>query len=168
MTRMRHGLVLACVLGLVGAVVLGDEKGDRGRGKDDKGDKSGKTEKKTTDVQVLAIRATTKNKEISPELSSIADALKKQFKFTGFKLEDRANDNVESGKAFAKSVVGGYRVSVTPQKNDGKKVQMQVEVFAGTERKVNVNLTLDAGKSQLVGGLKLDGGDELVLAISAR
>ncbi len=162
MSRMRHGLALLCILGLAGAALLA---GDRGKGKDDKGDK---TEKKSAEVQVLVIRATTKNKDISPELSSIAETLKRQFKFTGFKLEGRPAGKVEIGKPFSASIVGGYRVSVTPQKSDGKKVQLQVEVYSGSDRKLNVNITVDAGKSQLLGGLKLDGGDELVLAISAR
>ena len=79
---MRHVmrlLPLALTIGLLGTSAgLAQDKGD----------------KKSTDIQVWAIRATTKNKDISPELKRIAEELKKQFKFTGFKLEKSATGSV--------------------------------------------------------------------------
>jgi hypothetical protein len=125
-------------------------------------------ERKSADIQVWAIRATTKNKEISPELRDLAEKLKKEFKFTGFKLEQRSSGNAAIGKAYSTSLPGGYRANVTPKSNDGRRVQLQVEVFHGKDRKLNATVTVRSGQFQLFGGLSLDGGDQLILAVSGR
>lgn len=125
-------------------------------------------DKKSADIQVWAIRATTKNKEISPELKDIADTLKKQFKYTGFKLEKRATGKADIDKPFSTSLVGSYQARITPRKNDGRKIQMHVEVLKGKESKYNATVTLDAGKFQLQGGWELEGGDVLIVAVSGR
>lgn len=153
MQRLTKWVALALAAGLVGAAC---------------GAADDKDEKKSAEIQVWAIRATTKNKDISPELKGIADALKKQFKYTGFKLEQRATGKADIGKAFNTPLVGTYQANVTPKKNDGKKVQMQVEVLKGKESKYNATVTLDAGKFQLQGGWDLDGGDVLIVAVSGR
>ena len=153
---MRHVmrlLPLALTIGLLGTSAgLAQDKGD----------------KKSTDIQVWAIRATTKNKDISPELKRIAEELKKQFKFTGFKLEKSATGSAEIGKAFSTPLIGGYTASVTPQKIDGKRITLDIEVLKGKERKIKTTVTLSAGKFQLQGGLDLDGGDALIVAVSGK
>ena len=125
-------------------------------------------EAKSVDIQVWSIRATTKNKEISPELKELAEKLKKDFKFTGFKLEAKATGSANIGKAYNTSLPGGYQANVTPKALDGKKVQLTVEVLKGKDRKVNTTITITAGQFQLFGGLSLDGGDQLILAVSAK
>lgn len=119
-------------------------------------------------IQVWAIRATTKNKDISPELRGIADKLKKQFKYTGFKLERKATGTVAIGKAFTTGLIGDYQAKITPKRNDGKRVQLQVEVIKGESRVFNATVTLPAGQFQLAGGWSLGGGDALIMAVSAR
>ena len=154
MPRVIRSVALALIVGLGGfAARAGDDK----------------DEKKTVDIQVLAIRATTKNKDISPELKGIADVLKKQFKFTGFKLEKKeTGSKTPIGKAYNLALPGGYQINVTPKSSDGKKVELQVEVLKGKERKLNATYTLEAGKFQLQGGWDLDGGDALIVAVSGR
>ena len=120
------------------------------------------------EFQVLAIRATTRNKDISPELREIADALKKQFKFTGYKLEKRSNGSAELKSTYKAPLVGTYEARLTPQKVEDKRVTIEIEIYSGEERKLKTTATLDAGKSQLLGGYKLDGGDELIVAVSSR
>jgi hypothetical protein len=127
-----------------------------------------KGDKKSAEIQVWAIRATTKNKDISPELKRIAEELKKQFKFTGFKLEKSATETKEIGKAFSTPLIGGYTANVTPQKIEGKRITLEIEVLKGKERKIKTTVTLSAGKFQLQGGLDLDGGDALIVAVSGK
>ena len=153
MRHLMRFLALALTIGLLGAsAAMAQDKGD----------------KKTTDIQVWAIRATTKNKDISPELKRIAEELKKQFKFTGFKLEKSATDSKEIGKAYTTLLIGGYTANVTPQKTAGKRITLEVEVLKGKERKLKTTVTLTAGKFQLLGGLDLDGGDALIVAVSGK
>jgi hypothetical protein len=127
-----------------------------------------KDDRKSADLQVWTIRATTKNSEISPELRTIAEQLKKQFKYTGFKLERRATGHADLGKAFSTALVGDYQARITPQKHDGRRVTLQVEVLKGDQRQYNATVTLEAGKFQLQGGWALEGGDALIVAVAAR
>lgn len=120
------------------------------------------------DVQVRAIRATTKNAEISPELKNMAEQLKRQFRFTGFKLQKQASGKAPVGEAFATPLAGQYQARITPQKRDGERVQLEVEILQGEQRKLKANVTVPAGQYQLFGGLALDGGDQLIVAVSAR
>lgn len=125
---------------------------------------------KTTNVQVWGIRATTKNKEVSPELKSIADQLRKQFKYTGFKLEKRAAGTTEQDKAFKTALFAGYEASVTPKENDGKRVKLQIQVQKDkeTKPKIDTTVSINAGEWQLSGGWDVDGGDALIVGVSAR
>lgn len=125
-------------------------------------------DRKSADLQVWTIRATTKNSEISPELRTIAEQLKKQFRYTGFKLERRATGKTDIGKAFSTTLIGGYQARITPRKHDGQRVTLQVEVMKGDQRQYNATVTIDAGKFQLQGGWALEGGDALIVAVSAR
>ncbi len=125
-------------------------------------------DRKSADIQVWAIRATTKNNDISPELKSIADKLKKQFKYTGFKLEKQASGKADIGKSFTTPLIGDYQAKVTPKKNDGKRVELQIEVSKGKDRVLNTTVTLPVEQSQLMGGWKLDDTDALIVAVSAK
>lgn len=154
MSRLRQCVAAALVMGLAGSVVcLGQQK---------------KEERKSADIQVWSIRATTKNKEISKELRELADKLKRDFKFTGFKLEQRASGSEAIGKVYSASLTGGYQAKVTPKSNDGKQVKLQVEVLKGKDSKLNTTITVRPGQFQLLGGMLLDGGDQLIVAVSAK
>jgi hypothetical protein len=119
-------------------------------------------------VEVMAIRATTKSSEISPELKAIADKLKSQFKFTGFKLERRASGNGSTDKPYTAALVGGYSVRVAPRSKEGKRVQLEVKVLRGDQTVQSATVTVTAGQSQLFGGMPLEGGDQLIVAVAAR
>jgi len=127
-------------------------------------------EKKTAEVQVWAIRATTRNAEISPELRPIADKLKSQFKYTGFKLEKREKGTTETGRALSVALVGGYSAAVTPKSVDEQRVQLQIQVRKSGEDKprLDATLTINAGEFQLSGGWDLGEGDALIVAVAAR
>jgi hypothetical protein len=128
-----------------------------------------KEQPKSAEIQVWAIRATTKNKDISKELKPIAEALKKEhMKFTGFKLEQKNTGSAEIGKAYSVSLPGGYQANITPISNDGKKVKFKLEVTKGKVNKLKVTYTVEAGKFQLAGGWDLGSGDSLILAVSAK
>jgi hypothetical protein len=127
-------------------------------------------EKKTADVQVWAIRATTKNQEISPELKPIADKLRANFKYTGFKLEKRERGTTEIGKAFHAALISPYKASVTPKSIEQKRVQLQIQVRKEGEDKplIDATVTTNVGEFQLSGGPELGGGDALIVAVSTR
>lgn len=124
-----------------------------------------------TDIQisVLAIRATRDNSDISPQLRELAKKLKKQFTYTGYKLENRAEGRTEVGKALqTPTLEGGYVVHVLPKKREGKRTEMQVRVVQGRRVKLDTTYTANCGAYQLT-LLDLPGvGDDLILAVSAR
>lgn len=123
-------------------------------------------------VQIWAIRATKSNSDISPELKSFAEKLKKDFKFTGYKLEKKAGGSVEIGKTFKTRLIGQYSAEVTPSAKKGNTVTLKLRILErqGDKQvpKVSTTLTLSGGKFQLVGGPSLGGGDVLIVAVSAR
>lgn len=124
------------------------------------------------DVEVLAIRGTSKNSEISPQLRSLADTLRKAVKHTGFTLVNTTRQSVDLGKPANCAAPGGYSAIVTPLKRDGEKVQVQLEVLrreGGKDvSKLKSTITIVGGKHQLFTGFPLDGGDSLILAVSAK
>jgi hypothetical protein len=160
-------LVALLTLALAGLCVAQD------RDKDKPKDKPKEKDKTPVQIQVLAIRATTKSKDISPELKPIADALKKQYlKFTGFKLEKKVDGSAKLDEAFTAELLAGYEAKITPKNREGKRIQFQYELLKSQgEKKESLETTtatIDAGKFQLWGGRALDGGDVLIVAVSVR
>ena len=123
-------------------------------------------------VEVWAIRATTRNTEISPELRNLARQLRAQFKFTGLKLEGRKSDLADMNKSVSSRMPGNYEVVVTPLGKDGDRVTLRVEAYErrpdGRKKRADYKLTLNAGRFQFWGGLALDQGDELIFGVSAK
>lgn len=131
--------------------------------------------KPTYDVTIWGIRATKSNNKISPELKPIADQLKRQFKYTGFKLEKKATKrSVDEGSAFATNLIAGFNAKVTPVERKDNRIKLKIEV---TERKdkrekprMRTTVTIDRGRFQLQGGWKIEpkSEDVLIVAVSAR
>lgn len=158
--RRMNGCKLAAMLVLCGAAAAW--------GQDKPEDK--KPEAKQVEVRVLVIRATTANKEISDELKGIADLLKRDSKYTGFKLEKSTIRKVEVGQAVTADLLEGYRAEVTPKERDAKGVKLTVEVSKGKDNKLRSTVTFEPGKTQIYGGSDwpVGKGDVLMIAVSAR
>ena len=132
--------------------------------------------KRPVQVEVWTIRATTKNAEISPELRGLAKVLKKQFKYTGFKLEKKAANRTALNNAWKTDLIGGYRIRVTPKSRSGSRIQLELAVLKqitdkGKKKEKTVlktTLTVKPGPLMPVGCGSLDGGDYLITAIRAR
>jgi outer membrane translocation and assembly module TamA len=128
------------------------------------------------DVSVLAIRATTENNQISPELRPIAEQLRKETKYTGFKLERKQDGKVEQGKTFTAALVAGYQAKVTPTERKDSKIALTVEVTRQEDKQerrlLRTAVKINSGKYYLQGGSgwKLDSksSDVLIVAVSAR
>ena len=123
-------------------------------------------------VQILVIRATKSNTNISKELKSLAAGLKKQFKYTGYKLIEKSARKVAIGKSWKKSLGGPYSATLTPTSVSARDVTLKLEVRrrkGAKEKKISV-LTFKVAKrkSYLQGGWSLGGGDVLIIAVSAR
>ncbi len=125
-------------------------------------------DKDPVDMEIWSIRATTKNNDISPELKGLAKTLKKQFKYTGFKLEKKSRGRADLGKSFSVTLIGGYQATVTPKSRSGKKIQIQVVVSKDKKSVINTTYTVDAGKLMPISAGPLDGGDQLIVAVRAR
>ena len=126
---------------------------------DDKGSK--------VQFQVLGIRATKKNSEVSPELKRLAELLKKRYKFTGFTLVKRASESVGFNDTMTVSMVDGCTVKITPQSRKEKQVRMVVEIQKGRKKVLRITATGEAGRTQFYAA-DLDNGDALIIAITPR
>jgi hypothetical protein len=125
------------------------------------------------EVQILAIRATNANSEISSDLKDIAAQLKEKFRFTGFKLEKRATQSIEPGRDYTSLLIGEYSARVRPVRRlESNRIQVEIELLrrVGQEDKSlqKTTVTMDAGKFLFFGGMRLGQGDELIAAVSAR
>lgn len=134
------------------------------------------------DVKMMSIRATKSDSEVSPELKSLADQLKKETKLTGFKLEKSGGGSTEKNKDATLDTGKGYRVKVTPIEKKDDRVTLQVEIFkrggkgkdkdkdTGKERSIiNTKVTLDSGKTQLWALDYPDSdADKLIIAVRAK
>lgn len=127
------------------------------------------------EVRVMAIRATKSNDKIDGALKELAEELRKKgTNFTGFKVEKRAEGATEMKKPFTTPLAGDYSVKVTPlAQPEKKRIQFEVELTqkkAGKDESIQkTTVTAEAGKFILfTGGMKLDGGDELIAAVAAR
>ena len=126
------------------------------------------------DLSVWTIRATKSNSDVSPELKSIATSLKKQFNYTGFKLEGKKTGSAEKGKSFSVSLIGAFKAKITPLERKDKRIKLKIEITKkqGKEEKrlAGTTITLNSGRFQLLGGWKIDtkSEDALIVAVSAR
>jgi len=124
------------------------------------------------EVAILAIRATKANNDVSPELKDIAEQLKKQFNYTGFKVERRTVKKSALSAAVSADLIGPYLVEVTPTARGEKDVTLKVELLQKQGEKksrvLNSTVTVRNGKYQFFGGQNLDGGDVLITAVTGK
>lgn len=122
------------------------------------------------DVRVWTIRATRSNTDISPELKTLAEKLKRQFNYTGYKLVSRDSKAVAIGAEARFALLDPYLAAVTPVEVKDKGVTLRVRLIekSGSSEvvRLNTSFTIQRGLFQLCGGLKLDGDDVLIVALS--
>ncbi len=159
MPRPVHVIPLALALTLFGVAGAADEPAKKST---------------SADLEIWVIRASTKSKDISPELKSFADKLKQRFKYTGFRLERKIKETVDLGKTFTTPLTGGYQAMVTPktrEKDKGvERIALQLQVLKEKEKKprMNIEYKLEAGTFQPFGAWDLEGGDVLIILLSAK
>lgn len=120
----------------------------------------------TAEIKILVVRATKSNSDISPELRPLANSLKKQFNFTGFKLEKTQSKSMKAGDTWTTSLIGSFEATVKLTKAEEKSVGLEVVVKKSGKEQLDVPMTIARGKSSLIGGWKVEGEDVLILAIS--
>ncbi len=121
----------------------------------------------TVQFQVLGIRATKKNSEVSPELKRLAELLKKRYKYTGFKLVKRVSESVRLNKTLTVAMIDSCTVKITPQSRKDKQVRMIVEIQKGSKKVLRITATGESGRTQFYAA-DLDNGDALIIAITPR
>lgn len=136
--------------------------------------------KKEVRVEVWAIRATMTNKDVDKDLRQIAKLLEKKFKYTGFKVEKKVGKKVELGTEFTADLIQKYRVTAKPLGvKDGKlEIELTLDELVKqnkddpkkNEYKVHFRgkLKMEPGPLLPVGGLPLEGGDTLIVALRVR
>ena len=156
----RHGFIgralLAAVFGLLCAsptgVALAQPRGDDLK----------------FDVETLSIRATQDNGEVSPKLRDLAETLRKQFRFTGYKVEKDSNCKVDEAGENCKHDLGSkYEIRVKYLGvNEQGKVKIEIVVMHRDDVKLTSTVAVSPGKTALFGGWDLPGGDKLIVAIT--
>lgn len=135
-------------------------------------DKNPKAETTPVEYQVLVIRATTKNAKIDPALKEIAEKLKKEYKFTGFKLEKKLGGKVKFDEPYATDLLGDYRIELSAKERKADKSALKLQCVItkkGQEKPVaSTTFTIKPGEFQLIGVGKIDGDDTLIAAVSGK
>jgi hypothetical protein len=119
-------------------------------------------------VEVWVIRATTKDKDISPELRELAKKLQKDFKYTGFKLEHRAIGHTELDRGYTTELLDQYRGTVTPRRREGRNIRLQFEALRRGKSILNTTVTAPTGSFVPFGVGPLNNQDFLITAVRAR
>lgn len=132
-------------------------------------------DKAPVEIEVWVIRATKQNKDVSKELTDLADALKKQFKYTGFDLAKKiSKKDLGLGKTHKADMIDGYQIAVTPKARTGKRIQVELQITrrVGKDKKeetvLKTTMTIPSGPFLPVGCGPLSGGDYLITAVRAR
>jgi hypothetical protein len=119
-------------------------------------------------LDVWSIRATTRNRDVSPELKELAQVLRKQFKFTGFKLEKKVSDHRKIDEALSTDLIGGYQATFTPKKREKNSVQLRIEVKKADKNVLTTTITGELNRFVPVGVGPLEDSDYLIVATRAR
>ena len=126
------------------------------------------------DVTIWAIRATKSNSDVSSELKPIVRELKKQFNYTGYKLERKKSGATKQGSTISADLIGGFKAKVTPVSQADKRVTLKIEITRTVDKKekrlIGTTVTIERAKFQLLGGWKIEAksDDVLIVAVSAR
>ncbi len=129
---------------------------------------------RTQTVTVLAIRATRSNSEVSPELRSIARALRRQFRYTGYQLVRKHTARTAMGKPVVAELGHGFRAVVKPLRRDKSRIELQLKITRKEGKKdrtrLDTKVKLPPGQYYLVGGWKYasDSDDVLIVAVAVR
>lgn len=140
-------------------------------------------------IQVLTIRGTKADSDVSPAIKALADELKKSTGCTGFKLEKTDSGKAAKDKTYTAQSAGTYKVTVTPTERKGNRVTLKCVITRAKskdgdkgdkekgkekekpaeEKVIDTTITVNAGESQpftfAYPGSK---DDRLVIAISAK
>ncbi|MDX2200269.1 MAG: hypothetical protein SF069_15020 [Phycisphaerae bacterium] len=120
------------------------------------------------DVETLSIRATRSNDEVSPKLRDLAEKLRQEFRFTGYRVEKDSNCKVDEAGENCKHDLGSkYEIRVQYQGvNEQGKVKLEIVVLHRDDKKLSSTVAITPGKTALFGGWDLPGGDKLIVAIT--
>jgi hypothetical protein len=163
-TRYRLPLAFLCLTGLALPMARADEQ---------------KKDTRPVEVEIWVIRATTQNDDVTKELRGLAKLLKKQFKYTGFKLEKKhAKKGLELEKAFKADLLADLRVEVKPTGREGRKIAMEVTIFKKADKSkdkkakdkvvLKTKIKAKAGPFIPYGLGPLENGDFQIMALRAR
>jgi hypothetical protein len=167
MPRLARYVSLTLLLGCSWLVLAADQP------KPDSKSPEPKADNKPVELKIWVIRATTKSKDVSPELKSFTEKLK-GFKYTGFKLEKKLDGKAEIGKTFTTPLITGYQASVTPKNREKDKdiarIALHLEVQKEKEKKprLSTDFKVEADVFQPFGGWELGDGDVLIIFLSAK
>ena len=124
-------------------------------------------------LDVWVIQATASNAAIDPELRAIANQLKKQFKFTGYKLVKKL-EATATPAGTSTALPHKYTLALKHLGVQGDQHKLEVKVLqqSGGKQVTRVGpvvLAAKRGQAALVGGLRLPSGDDrLVLALRVK
>lgn len=127
-------------------------------------------------TEVWVIRATTKNKDVAPELKELAESLQKQFRYTGFTIAGRRPLQLKPEKAAKVDLLENYRLSLELRQRSAERLEMrivllQVVTEGGKQREkelLKTTLNMKPGPFSTLGCGELPDGDYLIAAIRAR
>jgi hypothetical protein len=107
-------------------------------------------------IDVMVVHATN-NGRVDPRLRDLQRQLD-QMRFTGFEVLSTSSDSLAEGQVTTVSVAGGRKVKVRLIEKDNRQARVRIELYKGSEKKLDTTVTIPRDRTFLVGGPKFDEG----------
>ena len=111
---------------------------------------------KKVQVDVMVVHATDSG-QVDPRLRDLQRQLD-QMRFTGFEVLSTSSDSLGEGQSTSVSVAGGRKVKVQLIEKDNRQARVRIQLFKGSDKKLDTTVTIPRDRTFLVGGPKYNDG----------
>lgn len=108
------------------------------------------------DLEVMVVHATN-NGTVDPRLRDLQRQLE-VMRFTGFKVLATSSDSLGEGQSSTVNVAGGRKLKVRLIEKDARKARVRIELYKGSDKKLDTTVTIPRDRAFLVMGPKHEGG----------
>ena len=129
-----------------------------------RGGKAAATAKVT--VQLTVVHATNNGNTIDPKLNALKRQLE-MYKYTNFEVLSQKQAQLSANTAKKFSVEGGKDVSITLLSTENNRARCRIVINSSKGKLVDTTVSIQQGRTLIVGGTRHDGG-VLLLPITAK
>ncbi len=117
-------------------------------------------------VQLTVVHATNNGNTVDPKLAALERQLE-MYKYSNYEVLSQKQAQLTANAAKKFSVEGGKEVSITLLGTENGRARCRIVINSSKGKLVDTTVSIQAGKTLIVGGTRHDGG-VLLLPITAR